>query len=786
MSEQKKTPADKAGAKESTTRDAGTTTHKQNHAVRRPADTPSIDEALSLVRAGLTLIPLHHWNAVDAKGRDRGKTPRDGAWTAREYDSHEVLEQAKREGRNVGVRLPLTWMVLDVDPRNFPDDRDSLAELVADARLDLTLCPRTLTGSGGYHYWFRKPADVQVLDSLEEYPGVEFKSHGRQVVAPGSVHPNGRRYEWDDLAPFPDEAPQVPDALLRLIRRPTRAHGEAAGFGELAPEKLAETLEQLDAEDFQDHDTWRDLMMACHHATAGEGRQEFIDWSTQDAKYQDDAWIIGRRWDSLHATAGKGGRPITVKLLHKVVQEAGGHVARPDPEDDFDVYEDPAELGQGVDDAALRAEQSDLSVMSLAELAELRLMKTGKAENTFLNCLKLVRYINAQLGLGFNEFDRAAYLTADELPWSVDVGCRVNDEVMRLIRRFLVEGSGVSWGKDDTLEAVLSVVHENRFHPVREYLDGLEWDGVPRLDGLFPRYAGAKDTPYVRAIGAKALIAAVRRVRQPGCKFDNVVVLESAEQGRGKSTFIKLLAPHEDWFAEPATLSNVESKDAPLALEGKWIIEMGEMSAMSKAAVESMKAFVSCAVDRVRRPYGRLVEDLPRQCIFMGTTNRDDYLKDPTGNRRFWPVTVGTGELLNLDALVTDRDQLWAEAAHREAECESLFLPQELWAEAAAEQSDRVTEDPWADVLRDFLEGQPTDGGNGPVGPVDRVHSSTLLASALGIRASEQTPADSQRLKLVMTRTLGWAYKKNLRVGSEGKQGRGYERPGVETNGTEE
>lgn len=119
---------------------------------------------------------------------------------------------------------------------------------------------------------------------------------------------------------------------------------------------LAETLEQIDPEDFKDHDTWRDLMMACHHATGGEGRQEFIDWSTRDADYQDDAWIIGRRWDSLHATAGKGGRPVTVKLLHKIVQAAGGEVARTNPEDDFEAYEDPAELGQSVDDALLRAE----------------------------------------------------------------------------------------------------------------------------------------------------------------------------------------------------------------------------------------------------------------------------------------------------------------------------------------------------------------------------------------------------------------------------------------------
>ena len=333
--------------------------HEQqvNHAAATPRRTPSID-AECLIRAGLTLIPLHRWDAKDAKGRPRGKTPRDGAWQARNYDSREVLEQAARAGLNVGVRLSAEWLVLDVDPRNFPEGRDSLAELVADTGLDLSTAPHTMTGSGGHHYWFRKHADVQVLDSLDAYQGVEFKSQGRQVVAPGSIHPNGNKYRWDDFAPEPEEAPQLPDALLRLIRRATRAHGDAVGFGELTPEMLAETLEQLDPEDFKDHEDWLTVMMACHHATGGEGRQEFIEWSTQDADYQDDAWIIGRRWDSLHAnpSGGRRGRPVTVKFLHKVVQAAGGEVSRTKPEDDFEVYEDPAELGQGVDDALLRAE----------------------------------------------------------------------------------------------------------------------------------------------------------------------------------------------------------------------------------------------------------------------------------------------------------------------------------------------------------------------------------------------------------------------------------------------
>jgi hypothetical protein len=295
---------------------------------RKPSLQPYID-------AGLQLIPLHKWDAKDAKQRPRGKTPRDGAWQVREYDSDAVADAADRDGINVGVRLPASVMVLDVDPRNFGDD-DSLLALMIDTGMDLRGVPQTATGSGGSHYWFSKPIDVQLLDSLEKYPGVEFKSFGRQVVSAGSRHPNGVVYAWVGNMPNLRGLPDMPASLLELTRRPIRSHGEAAGLGELTPDMLAETLEQLDPTKFSDHDAWLNLMMASHHATNGEGRQEFIDWSTGDATYADDAWVIGRRWDSLHAEAGRGGRPITIKYLHKVVQEHGGQVAQVAAEDDFE------------------------------------------------------------------------------------------------------------------------------------------------------------------------------------------------------------------------------------------------------------------------------------------------------------------------------------------------------------------------------------------------------------------------------------------------------------------
>jgi hypothetical protein len=328
---------------------------------------PRVADFESYVRAGLQLIPLHTFDAKDDKGRKRGKTPRDGKWQMKDYDNEEMLALARR-GINLGVRLPADIMVLDVDPRNFPEGKDSLFELQMEIGLDLNACPHTITGSGGHHYWFRKPADITLLDSLGDFPGVEFKSKGRQVVAAGSVHPDAphRHYEWDDFAPPLNEMPDVPDVLLRLARRPTKSQGEALGLGEMSAERLEQTLEKLDPTEFREHNDWLNLMMACHHATAGEGRQEFIDWSTSDPNYISHAWQIGRRWDSLHTTSGHGSRPVTIKYLFKVCAEKGVDVASVPPEEDFEAWED-IEEGDGVDDDKVRSAPKAEGVNAIME-----------------------------------------------------------------------------------------------------------------------------------------------------------------------------------------------------------------------------------------------------------------------------------------------------------------------------------------------------------------------------------------------------------------------------------
>jgi hypothetical protein len=239
----------------------------------------------------------------------------------------------------------------------------------------------------------------------------------------------------------------------------------------------------------------------------------------------------------------------------------------------------------------------------------------------------------------------------------------------------------------------------NSFHPVRDYLDGQAWDGKPRLDKWLSTYAGARESEYTRAVGALVLIAAVRRIRQPGCKFDEMLVIEQPDQGTDKSSALAVLAVQEDWFSDDMPL-NIEGKRVIEMLRGRWIIEAAELSGMRKADVEHLKAMLSRRVDRARMAWGRLPIEAPRQCVVIGTTNKSEYLRDTTGNRRFWPVLVRG---FDTAALRRDRDQLWAEAATREAAGESIRLAPKLWPAAAKEQRRRLADDPFVTVLATHL-----------------------------------------------------------------------------------
>lgn len=293
------------------------------------------DQLNAFCGTGYELIKLHTPRDLDAKGNKIGKAPYKG-WRVNAALAVGEAVEAMDTGHNVGVRLGVCDLVVDVDPRNFADGDNPVKRLEKLIGRSLDAWPTVVTGSGGRHHYMTVPEGFVGMETHTDFPGIEFKRHGRQVVAPGSVHPDtGQPYLWidDDFATPVNQAGAAPQALLDLIvRRVTASGGDA---GDYDGEQLAQMLSGLNPEDFSDHAKWLELMMACHHATDGQGREEFIEWSTGDARYAADDWKIGRRWDSLHAD--HAGPKVTVRTLFKRLHDAGKGdlIPRVSAQDDF-------------------------------------------------------------------------------------------------------------------------------------------------------------------------------------------------------------------------------------------------------------------------------------------------------------------------------------------------------------------------------------------------------------------------------------------------------------------
>lgn len=335
--------------------------------------------------------------------------------------------------------------------------------------------------------------------------------------------------------------------------------------------------------------------------------------------------------------------------------------------------------------------------------------------------------------LKFNSFTKRSMVTKD-LPWrKARESAQWLDSDDSSLRIYIERFYGIS-APMKVMDALNEAFTRNSFHPVQEYLTGLVWDGASRVDALLIDYQGAEDNQYVRAVTRKTLVAAVARIMRPGCKFDNMLVLIGS-QGIGKSSLFSKLAG--EWFSD--SLSTVHGKEAYEQLQGHWIIEMGEMSATRKADVEAIKHFLSKTRDSFRAAYGRVTTDNPRSCIFVGTTNDDEFLMDKTGNRRFWPVEVqkeGRTKDVFKDLDEQEIGQIWAEAYQLWKGGETLFLEAELAAEAIDYQKDFTQEHPYMELIKDFLER--------PI-PLDW-YSRSILERKSYLQNYSMEKADSQRV----------------------------------------
>jgi len=356
--------------------------------------------------------------------------------------------------------------------------------------------------------------------------------------------------------------------------------------------------------------------------------------------------------------------------------------------------------------------------------------------------------------LAFNDFSQEI-VVRQPLPWDAATGPfpRPWEDADDVRTAEWLQLRGVNVAPLVVGRAVGAVAREHRIHPVRDWLEHLRWDGTPRIETWTSTYLGAAPTAFHHTVGALWLISAVARIFRPGVKADHMLILEGP-QGARKSTAIKVLAG-EAWFTDE--LPELGSKDAAIHMQGVWIVEIAELDAIGRAEVSRIKAFLTRTTDRFRPPYGRYTVEVPRQCVFAGTVNPDTYLRDETGNRRFWPLRCGT---IDIAGLARDRDQLWAEAVHRFREGAIWWIEDPaILAEAAAAQEARYQADAWDARIDRWLTHETRSVNRGHAGwddwqeeeferpePIRDVSVGEILEGALGIEPAKWTKGDQMRV----------------------------------------
>lgn len=419
----------------------------------------------------------------------------------------------------------------------------------------------------------------------------------------------------------------------------------------------------------------------------------------------------------------------------------------------------------------------------------LEINKAGEIRNTLNNVCLIIQKDPMLKGIVFNQMaDNLEIVSA--VPWEKrEKFWRDADDAQ--LESYLAR-TYAEFSKGRIQTATDKIGDDRAYHPVRKYLDSLpEWDGVKRVDSLMIDYLGADDSPYIRAVTRKMLCAAVRRVRIPGIKFDYILVM-NGPQGIGKSTLINKLGG--EWYSDSLNLSDMNDKTAAEKLQGYWIIEIGELAGMKKADTDKVKAFISRQDDKYRASFGRRVSPHPRQCVFFGTTNNEDgYLRDVTGNRRYWNVSVpGDGIYRPWELNQDDVNQIWAEAKVYESQNEKLYLSPELEEEARKEQLKAVEHDDREGLVREYLETRlPSNWYQLTVyqrkdyflnrededleqkAEMERKEVSYLeiWTECFGEKKEAMKPSDSYFIKMIMMRIPEWKKQKNpVRIPGYGQQ----------------
>lgn len=720
---------------------------------------PTFEELMAECGPLIDIGAALHWL------KPKKKAPVSENWSSAPVFSAEDLKNSYRDGYNVGIRLGepsntrygyLHLIDLDIRSSQYEAEAwETLLGLVPEARR----LPSVISGSGGssrhLYFFTEKPLRSEKLAKSAEFSrvfdrnlGREVKKNhweidlfgtGKQVVLPPSIHPDtDLPYRWErpldtltlelgliptvstDFTEFSSEIDDDDD-LEAIVRQLPM---------DLTDEDVDKIIERLPEEWVEDRETWLQVGAALHHQYGGgqNGFDRWCEWSRQSAKFE--MKTQKQVWKSFKGRSN----PIRMATLIAAGNDAKLQDSLPAIRSD----DDPM--------LALLGDGSPPEKKPLADWTSL-LDRTdeGLPKGVLSNAKLIVQNDLRTFGvIAFNEFrqeivllrkptlvygkERKPTIQLDSGIW--DVNDPVNGSIWTdshdINLRMMIEapktqgGYGFKISDRDLRGGVDIVARENSYHPVTQYLSSLRWDGKNRCERLFIDYLSCDDTPYHRETSMLVLLGAVARVFEPGHKFDFVPILEGT-QGKRKSTFVNVLG--RGWFSELS--GDFHNNQAMVEqILGSWIVEIPELQGFSRADTNVLKAWVSRTQDKVRLAYDRRARMFPRQCIFIGSTNDDTYLRDHTGGRRFWPIRTNIASEIDTDGLEAEIDQVWAEATARyhalRQQIKLTHLPLYLSSPEAIEEAKTLQESRRVETVEDSLAGSISQWLDAPIGTDER------------------------------------------------------------------
>lgn len=737
--------------------------------------------------------------------KPKSKIPVKSGWTSGNRDDYETLKKEFKKGYNVGVRLGSASViedalgdksflaVIDVDvksdkPEHLQECMNRLKEIAPKNSLSV-LSGR---GNGSKHIYVRtrepqtpfryaqskhkvlvsmpsvKPSKYELKNlppetlkaGLRLRPAWEISimGEGQQVVLPPSIHPDSKkRYQWEnEKAPIAfknfkgvtaeKKETESSDVSFKEFKKKFRLCDFNAEESKLNPDDKALLINGVKSEDR----SAEAFGIAQKLLSLGYSKNEILSCLTNT-----DYFLGSVGYDHTQSSdrvrAAYWVFKYTLKKADTSVKERTEEKITGVLENFEDVSHNPPNLKLSAEETEKEAKELEKNLSWQDRISRAGQGKpTDPPKNTMRNILLILNGV-MDTGLTGPFIGRNQFTIEDkwlqDTPWGCKEGRTVTDSDSLRIKDWLSKKFRMEPAKEKIEECLILMAERNGFHPVKEYLETLRWDGIERIDTWLSDYLGAEGPKeYIKTIGSKTLVAMVARIYRPGIKFDQVLILEG-KQNIGKSYTARILAG-DDWFSDSSL--NIADKDAVVNMQGVWVYELGEMAVMNRFHVNQMKEFISRSTDRIRPPYGKRMISYPRQTIFIGTTNNDEYLKDKTGNRRFWPVKVGVTKEVDLEWLREDRDQLLAEAVQRFLNGETLYIDNpDIRDITEKEQLQRVESDELESMISEYLNnlkiknteieeksGKWLLGSHGPFRISDLMENSTIFT---GLKNDRQT-----------------------------------------------